>query len=506
MSLSQDQVDEILGYLGEYSLDPLKAVRWGFCWGEENTELARFKEPYKWQCEYLEQLGDHLRNRRPALMATASGHGVGKSALNGMEGWVLFGTREKTRGVITANTENQLRTKTWVEMMKWYRLFIARDLFKITATSIFSTDPELAKEWRMDIVPWSEKNTEAFAGLHNQGNRIVVLFDEASAIPDIIWETTEGALTDEDVEVVWSTKGNPTRSSGRFRECFPGGRFAHRWTQRTVSGYDVPGVNHAQLDKWVADYGEDSDFCRIRIFGKFPNADAQSFIGYDDAKAAMGRVPPESQTMWPVVLGVDVGRFGGSPSVIYPRQGMDAFSRPPRVLYGLSTVDVAKAVANDYRRYEADAIHVDEGGVGGGVIDMLRHWGLPVTGVQFGGKADQNLDMEAAVKLANKRSEMWYALRAALPRLCLPASIPALQGHTLLDELTAPTYDYVRGTDALKLEAKQDLRRRGAVSPDCADALALTFAYPADLLPTNREEIAPVVDFDPFEEFNHVRQ
>ncbi|MDU9765474.1 terminase, partial [Helicobacter pylori] len=79
------------------------------------------------------------------------------------------------------------------------------------------------------MVPWSERNTEAFAGLHNQGKRILVIYDEASAIPDIIWEVTEGALTDKNTQIIWACFGNPTRNKGRFRECFAPGKFAHRW-------------------------------------------------------------------------------------------------------------------------------------------------------------------------------------------------------------------------------------------------------------------------------------
>src|SRR6056297_3613594 len=126
MSLTNQDL-ELIEELGSYAYDPLGCVRWAFPWGEPG-ELARYSEPYKWQCEYLEELGDHLRNGTVARLATASGHGTGKSALNGMETWALFSTREGTRGVITANTDNQLRTKTWVEMAKWHRLFIAKHL------------------------------------------------------------------------------------------------------------------------------------------------------------------------------------------------------------------------------------------------------------------------------------------------------------------------------------------------------------------------------------------
>ena len=487
-----DQDIELIEELGTYAYDPLGFVRWAFPWGEPG-ELAKFREPYPWQCEYLEELGDKLRNGEVARFATTSGHGVGKSALNGMETWALFSTREGTRGVITANTDNQLRTKTWVEMAKWHRLFIAKHLFKYTATALFSIDDSLAREWRIDLVPWSERNTEAFAGLHNAGGRILILFDEASAIPDIIWETTEGALTDHETEIIWSVKGNPTRNSGRFRECFPGGRFASRWRCREINSLDVPGTDKAQLQEWIEDYGEDSDFCRIRIFGKFPRTDQNSFIPLELAKEASRRQIVEDREQ--VVLGVDVGRFGTDPSVIYPRCGNDAHSRRIEVHQGLNSTQLCEHIARVFREHDASTIFVDEGGVGAAVVDRLGILGLPVVPVQFGARADLTNSIQPLFKYANKRAEMWGAIRDALPRLAIPAEV---QGISLIDELTAPTYDYQIKTEALKLEAKKEIHRRVGFSPNVADALALTFAYPAISEVGLASSTPPITDYDPF--------
>ena len=68
---------------------------------------------------------------------------------------------------------------------------MTKALFRMTATARFSLDPEHERTWRIDMIPWSEANPEAFAGLHNKGKRIIVVFDEASAIADVIWETVE---------------------------------------------------------------------------------------------------------------------------------------------------------------------------------------------------------------------------------------------------------------------------------------------------------------------------
>jgi hypothetical protein len=172
------------------------------------------------------------------------------------------------RIVVTANTDSQLRTKTWPEVIKWLRLMINRDWFKATATAVFSAEAERERLWRADAIPWSEENTEAFAGLHNKGRRVILIFDEASAISDKIWEVSEGALTDEGTEIIWLAFGNPTRNTGRFRECF--GRFRHRWDHGHIDSRSVEGTNKAQLEQWVRDYGRGtrgSNLARIAFSG-----------------------------------------------------------------------------------------------------------------------------------------------------------------------------------------------------------------------------------------------
>src|SRR5690606_37260109 len=434
---------ELIEELAQFAHDPLGFVYWAFPWGEPG-ELEKQNGPEPWQREVLLALAEGLVTTDQAIqLARASGHGIGKSAL---VSWIVLwaiSTMEDTKGVVTANTENQLKTKTWAEVAKWHRLFLARELFTMTATALFAKDPNHEKTWRIDMVPWSERNTEAFAGLHNQGKRILVIFDEASAIPDVIWETTEGALTDEDTEIIWCCFGNPTRNQGRFRECFDLGRFAHRWNAVKIDSRSVSFTNKEQIQRWIDDYGEDSDFVRIRVKGEFPRIDAESFIPYTLALEATQR-EVEPQLGHPVVLGVDVGRFGDDPSVIYPRKGRDARSLPIEVYYGLDTMQLAMKVAQAMHRYAASVAMVDEGGVGGGVVDRLRQLQIPVIAVNFGSKPDNYNEMgERGVLYANKRAEIWGASRAWLETGAIPRT--AANGEIdLVAEATGPTYGLTR--------------------------------------------------------------
>ena len=489
--------DDLLNDLGSLSKDPYRFVLWAFPWGEEGSELERATGPEPWQVKLLQDVRDGLLTLSDALLfARTSGHGIGKSAT---VSWLILwamSTFPDTKGVVTANTENQLKTKTWAELAKWFRLFIAREFFEFTATALFSRDPDHEKTWRVDMVPWSERNMEAFAGLHNKGRRLLLVFDEASAIPDAIWETSEGALTDKDTEILWFVFGNPTRNTGRFRECFPGGKFAHRWSSAKVDSREVSITNKDQFLKWIKDYGEDSDFVRVRVKGEFPRVGNSEFISLEIVQEAMVR-EVVTHLHDPFVIGVDVARFGDDSSVIYFRKGRDGRSIPPIRLRGVDTMTLAGRVADAYLAYRADAVFVDGGGVGGGVVDRLRQLRVPVQDIQFGAKADRIGIEGDATAYANKRAEIWGAMREWLKGGAIPPD------DNFREELVSPQYGF-NARDEIQLERKEDMRKRGAASPDIADALALTFAYPVvptayagrDGLPAKHTECE--MEYDPF--------
>jgi len=384
--------------------------------------------------------------------------------------WALS-TCTGAKVVVTANTENQLRTKTWPEVTKWVRNSINAHWFENTATAVLSTEKGQELNWRADAIPWSENNTEAFAGLHNQGKRLVLVFDESSAISDKVWEVAEGAMTDADTEIIWLAFGNPTQNTGRFRECF--GKFKHRWVTRQIDSRTVDGTNKAQIQTWIDDYGEDSDFVRVRVRGEFPRSGSLQFIPSDIVEEARRR-PAEAHLNDVRVMGVDVARFGDDASSICFRVGRDASSLRWKIFRGVDTMTLAAAIVDAAAEFKPDAIFVDAGGVGGGVVDRLRMLRQPVIEVQFGGRADRSMDTESgAVRYANKRAEMWGYMRDWLAG----GSIP--DDPDLADELTSVQYGYVYkdGRDVIILEKKGDMKKRGLSSPDKADSLALTFSY-----------------------------
>lgn len=190
--------------------------------------------------------------------------------------------------------------------------------FKWTATKFYQVDnPET---WFMSAVPWSKERPEAFAGLHAE--HVLVIFDEASAVDDVIWETASGAMTTPGA--IWLVLGNPTRNTGRFHGCF--NRFKHRWTTRQIDSRTAKMANKKQIQQWVDDYGEDSDFVRVRVRGVFPRSGSCQLISsslVDEASKRVLRLDVYQHAA--KIIGVDVARFGDDQCALIKRQAQSFF-------------------------------------------------------------------------------------------------------------------------------------------------------------------------------------
>jgi len=442
--------------LARFFADPLGFVRYSFTWGA--GELVEIDGPDVWQAETFAEIGAMVAEGVPVRQAVAAGHGIGKGAFSAMLLIWLMATRPNLAGVVTANTKSQLTGKTWRELQVWHNRLIPplRAWFRWTATRY---ECRMApKTWGIDAVPWSESRSEAFAGLHARD--VIVLFDEASAIPDIIWEVASGAMTTPGA--MWVVLGNPTRNTGRFHACFLG-RERHRWQKRQIDSRTCRFADKAETQRWVEDYGEDSDYVRVRVRGQFPRASARQLIGGDVVQAARERLV-EHDDGAPLILGVDVARFGSNKSVLAFRQGRDARGIPWQRYRGLPATELADRIAEAIERFKPDAVMIDGGGVGGPVADILRSRRFRVTEVDFGGSCRDK------VKYVNRRAEMWAEMADWIEQAAVP------DDDDLAQDLTAPEYTYHAVDGRLILESKDAMERRGLESPDEGDALALTFA------------------------------
>jgi hypothetical protein len=349
---------------------------------------------------------------------------------------------------------------------KWHRLAINSHWFRLEATKMCSVDPEHEDNWRVDIIPWSVENTEAFAGLHNEGKRILVLFDESSAIHDKIWEVADGILTDDNTEIIWPVFGNPTRQSGRFRDCF--GKFKHRWVHEHIDSRTVEGTNKTYLQKLVDDWGEDHDVVRVRVRGEFPLQAEYQLISQLHVAAARRREAYFDRHQ-PLVAGLDLARSGTCETVLSFRCGRDARSVEWAKWQERDSVKLAGSIAMVLQDLEKKGLHVhtvfaDGGGLGGPIIDMLRHNGWPIHEVLNGREATDSRHF------GNKGSECWGRMRDAMETLSIPDD-PILE-----QQLVSRNYFWDGKDSRLTLVSKDKMLAEGEESPDRADALALTYA------------------------------
>lgn len=457
--------DELIEALGALTHDPLAFVYFAYPWREPGTPLENMEGPDEWQIQILKDIGKQLKKGKSLQTAiqeaVASGHGIGKSALISWLIHFAISTHENTRGVVTANTEGQLRTKTWPELSKWHNMFIAKDLFTYTATAIFCSDKDYEKTWRIDAIPWSKNSPESFAGLHNQGNRILVLFDEASAIDDVIWEVTEGALTDANTEIIWCAFGNPTRNSGRFRECFR--KYRKFWNTYQIDSRTVKISNKAKIEEWLEAYGEDSDFFKVRVRGVFPSASDLQFISTEIAdKAQKQSYKLGAFDHLPVIIGVDPAWTGSDSLEIVMRQGyyMKSLASIPK---NDDDWRMAQLIAQFEDEYKADAVFIDMG-YGTGIYSIGKQLGRKWRLIEFGGKSNDPVYL-------NMRAYMWGQMKEWLRE---GGSIPP-NDQALYDDIVGPEA-IIDKNGHIQLESKKDMKDRGLPSPNKGDALALTFA------------------------------
>ena len=457
----KDYQDTLLELAAECYADPVRFAEIAFDWG--HGDLIDFDGLDTWQRDFLEELGrdivDAEANDKPVRKATASGHGIGKSALVAIIILWYMTTRPRARIRVTANTEKQLLGTTWPELALWHKRSIFKDWFLWEATRFSKIGDR--ENWFAEAISWNENNPDAFAGLH--GRYVMLIMDEASGVADSIWETALGVLTDAgNTHLAF---GNPIRPSGGFYDCFYHPKKSKRWKTRHINALETKIGNSQSNREIFEDYGPEHDVTRRRVLGQFPRQAASQFISTADVEGAMNRqLEYDDYANFPVYMGVDVARFGDDRSCILLRQG-------PKVLdiqtfEGADTVQVANIATGVLKsRKDIQMVFVDEVGVGAGVVDMMRRYDDRVTGVNVG-RRPTNMKL-----YKNLRVELWDKMRQDIPKMDLPSN------ESLKRELTTIEYDFT-DQGQMRLERKIDIKRRGLESPDIADALALTYARP----------------------------
>lgn len=440
---------EIAKLLNEWRADPERFVR-----------EALGAEPETWQVEALRRMA-----RPRARLAIRSGHGVGKTTFLA---WLIlwFGsTSDDAKVGVTAPAAPQIETNLWPEIRKWHKAMAATGPVGMW----LSRQIEIVQ----DAVKWSNGNRctartarpdqpEALQGLH--ASDTLVLADEASGIPDIVFEASSGALSTPDAKVCMT--GNPTRPSGYFFNAFHAGR--EFWSTMKVGQADVrpERVDRAFIAEAEAMHGRDSNYYRVRVLGEFPTAADDTLIPLDVIEAAFVREVAQIERN--VVWGLDVARFGDDASALAIRRG-NKLLEPVTVWRGLDTMQIVGRVMQRYRETpKADLpvqIAVDVIGIGAGVVDRMLELRLPAVGI--------NVAESAAVseRYLRLRDELWFAARDWLKG----ADVWMARDDGLAADLSAPTYS-ITSSGKLAVEQKAETKKRLGRSPDRGDAFVLTFA------------------------------
>lgn len=499
-SIANNIDEELANDAAKFYLDPYGFVLWAFDW--DFGELTGFKGPDKWQTECLKHVRDSLQANRAdeetandaLFYAVKAGHGVGKSAFTS---WIilwLMSTRPHFVGVVTANTKEQLTRKTWRELAIWHNRCITGHWFKYNATSFHHV--KHVNTWRTDATPWSEHNSEAFAGMHNGGRGQAMIFDEASGIADKIYEVAEGAMSDPDA--FWFQFGNPTKRSGRFFDSF--NKFKHRWKTFTVNALNAAAANKKRLKEMIEDWGADSDYVRVRVLGEFPNQDVATLIPSQWLDSAINR-PCSGHERYRPIWGLDVARFGDDRTALCIRR-QRYLAAPIRFWQGLNLMQTCARVKQIWDETETDdkpkAICIDAIGVGAGVVDRLSEMAAAgdfgdtsIVGVNVSEQASSN------EKFQRLRDELWWKARTWFEKMDVSMENDIeVRGQWVLDDdeekfadafksvtRKTPITDELRDilfsflpNGKIKLEPKQDTKERLGRSPDGADAFVLTFA------------------------------
>jgi hypothetical protein len=292
---------------------------------------------------------------------------------------------------------------------------------------------------------------------------VLILVDEASGVPEEVFESGQGSMSGHNATTILT--GNPTRLSGLFYRTHH--ELKDDWKLYHISSLDSPRVDKRFCEQVLKTYGEMSNQYRVRVLGEFPLVEDDVLISRTLVEAAMHRDIAEPHPKIKRLWMVDPARFGSDKTAFAERagsvvtwiewkQGYDTMQVAGWIKYRWDHCDVKM------RPYE---ILVDSIGIGAGVVDRLLELGLPVRGVNV---AEAAMLFSDGYKL---RDHLWLEYKKWLESGI--AKLP--YNRQLVEDSVTPYYSFM-SNGKLKVESKEEIRRRGKPSPDLADCIVLSFA------------------------------
>lgn len=407
-----------------------------------------------------------IQGKASDRITVRSGHGVGKSSvISWLLLWYLY-CHYLAQVNCTAPTGDQMYDVLWKEASKWLNLMPKNIQSKFEWQANYIRILAHPEAWFARARTARKESPEALAGMH--GENMLVLVDEASGVPDVIFNTMEGSLTDFKPMIIMIS--NPTRLIGYFYDSHKG-RDAKNWQKLAFSSEESPFVDKAYVERIITKQGKDSDEYRIRVLGEFPREDMVDEGGYVPLvkREDINQIPvsSESKFVGTVRLGVDPSGEGKNKTAWVAR---DAFRAKVVLEEDISnSKQIARRTMGLCELYGivAENVYVDMFGIGAEIVKELYKMGFYVTSVMVGDKPDDDEDIE---RFLNKRACFYFRARKWLK------SGGELERHRAWeDELTSVRYRRSSGKQRIQIMPKKEARSKGYHSPDFADGLMLTF-------------------------------
>ena len=389
-----------------------------------------------------------------------SGHGVGKTT--GLA-WVIDChalTRYPQKTICTAPTSSQLFDALAAEVKAWMKKLppALQDLFEIQVDQIRHKG---APEESFIAFRTSRPETpEAMAGVHSA--HVLLICDEASGIPDPVFESAAGSMSGEHATTILA--GNPVRTSGLFFDSH--NKLRDKWLRRHISCVGHPRISPDFIEDMERRYGRDSNAFRVRVLGEFPTGDDDTIIPFSLVEASLKRdvTPLHVKPVW----GVDCARFGNDASAICKRRGNSLVEKTD-IRRGYDTMQVVGWVKSQWDECQPSdrptEILVDVIGIGAGVCDRLAELKLPARGINVGETG------ALSEQYPNLRSELWFRGYDWFNR-----KDSNLKGdEALAAELVGQRFKYLSDGRRMAL-SKDEMKKLGVESPNRADAFLLTLA------------------------------
>lgn len=413
------------------------------------------------------------------MTSVRSGHGAGKSTV---EAWTVIWfmvTRPFPKIPCTAPTQHQLFDILWAEVSKWLRhnKALADEIVWTKEKVYMKGYPE---EWF--AVARTASKPDALQGFH--ADDVLYIIDEASGVDDSIFEPVLGALSTPGAKLLMC--GNPTQLSGFFYE-------SHNKNRASYAAFHIDGRKSSRVSQdfvqtIIRMYGEDSDVFRVRVAGDFPLQEDDIFIPLPLVENSImtefsPRKKPDS-----IHIGCDVARFGDDRTVIgykidekaefyKKRQGQDTMKTADDI------VMLGEMLVQRYRltpdKDDPIPVKVDDGGVGGGVVDRLRQmkrnapeklWWLEIYPVIFGQRIKHKHYHDSTTYMMSVVKKLLQPYDEDGHRKPVELILP--DDDDLVAQLSGRKYGLTE-TSKIKVESKDAMKKRGRPSPDEADCVLL---------------------------------